>query len=111
MRLPRGLVLPLLLTMLAPGLALGQPTSATTPSPAVPAAAAPTQNGLVYVLNSGEANILVLDAATREEVRRIPVLREVHHLALTPDGGTLMIGDSGANEMLFINPTTGEMVK
>ncbi len=67
-------------------------------------------NGLVYVLNSGEANILVLDAATREEVRRIPVLREVHHLSLTPDGKRLMVGDSGANEMLFIDPKTGEML-
>jgi DNA-binding beta-propeller fold protein YncE len=73
--------------------------------------AAPVAGGLVYVLNSGEANILVLDAATREEVRRIPVLREVHHLALTPKGDLLLIGDSGANEMLFLDPMTGELVK
>lgn len=112
MRLPRGFVLPLLLAALAPGLALGQAAPAVAPDQAAALASpAPASNGLVYVLNSGEANILVLDAATREEVRRIPVLREVHHLALTPDGGTLMIGDSGANEMLFLNPATGEMVK
>lgn len=67
--------------------------------------------GLVYVLNSGDANIEILDAETRAQLRRIPVLREVHHLALTPDGGTLMVGDSGANEMLFINPGTGELIK
>ncbi|MCG7359817.1 beta-propeller fold lactonase family protein [Roseomonas sp. ACRSG] len=116
MRLPRGFVLPLLLATLAPSLALGQTAPAAMPAPDAPAGPAATEpapapNGLVYVLNSGEANILVLDAATREEVRRIPVLREVHHLALTPDGSTLMIGDSGANEMLFLNPATGEMVK
>jgi DNA-binding beta-propeller fold protein YncE len=67
--------------------------------------------GLVYVLNSGDANIQVLDASTRQQKSRIPVLREVHHLALTPDGSTLMVGDSGANEMLFINPATGELLK
>jgi DNA-binding beta-propeller fold protein YncE len=116
MRLPRGFVLPLLLATLAPGPILGQTAPAAVPAPAGSAPADPspaeaTPSGLVYVLNSGEANILVLDATTREEVRRIPVLREVHHLALTPDGGTLMIGDSGANEMLFLNPATGEMVK
>jgi YVTN family beta-propeller protein len=53
----------------------------------------------------------VLDGATREEVRRIPVLREVHHLALTPRGDLLLIGDSGANEMLYLNPKTGVVVK
>jgi DNA-binding beta-propeller fold protein YncE len=111
MRLPRGLVLPLLLASLTPGLALGQTPPAATPAPAPVTADAPAQGGLIYVLNSGEANILVLDAATREELRRIPVLREVHHLALTPDGKTLMIGDSGANEMLFLDPATGELVK
>jgi len=97
MRLPRALVL--LAPLLAAATAL--PLRAETAQP----------NGLVYVLNSGEANILVLDGATRQEVRRIPVLREVHHLALTPDGKTLLVGDSGANEMLFIDPRTGEMVK
>ncbi|EHL99718.1 hypothetical protein HMPREF9946_02993, partial [Acetobacteraceae bacterium AT-5844] len=95
MRLLRSLALPLLIG-LSPVLGHAQ-----TPEPA----------GLVYVLNSGEANILVLDGATRQEVRRIPVLREVHHLALTPRGDMLLIGDSGANEMLFLNPSTGEVVK
>jgi DNA-binding beta-propeller fold protein YncE len=120
MRLPCGLVVSLVLAALAPGLALGQTAPAAAPGTGTPPAAAAglpapapatTPGGLVYVLNSGEANILVLDAATREELRRIPVLREVHHLALTPDGSMLMIGDSGANEMLFLDPATGEMVR
>ncbi|HWX50769.1 MAG TPA: beta-propeller fold lactonase family protein [Roseomonas sp.] len=67
--------------------------------------------GLVYVLNSADATIQVLDADSRAEKSRIRVLREVHHLTLTPDGGTLLVGDSGANEMLFINPGTGELLK
>ncbi len=66
---------------------------------------------LLYVLNSGDATISILDPATRQEVRRIPALREPHHLVLSPDGGTLVIADSGGNELLFFNPTTGEQLR
>ncbi|PWC28461.1 YncE family protein [Teichococcus aestuarii] len=99
--------------MRMPRLRLTHPWLAALPALALllGAPAAPRAAGLVYVLNSGDATIQVLDAETRAEVRRIPVLREVHHLALTPDGGTLMVGDSGANEMLMINPATGELIR
>ncbi|MBV1797650.1 YncE family protein [Siccirubricoccus sp. G192] len=66
---------------------------------------------LVYVLNSGDASISVLDARTREETQRIPVLREVHHLLLTPDRSALVVGDSGANELLFLDPATAEVTR
>jgi len=100
MRLPRALSRPAL-----PGLTLAGALLASG------ALAQEQGQGLVYVLNSGEATIQVLDSASRAEKARIPVLREVHHLALTPDGGTLMVGDSGANEMLFIDPATGVLLK
>lgn len=64
---------------------------------------------LVYVLNSGEATISVLDAATRQERGRIPVLREPHHLVVTPDGSQLLVADSGANEVFYLNPATAEV--
>ena len=64
---------------------------------------------LVYVLNSGDATVTVLDATTRQEVRRIPMLREPHHLVLTPDGSQLAIADSGGNEIHFVDPLTGEV--
>ncbi len=113
MRLLRFLALPMLIGLSPmPGLAQA-PAPTTQGTGQTGGGQATTQGppGLVYVLNSGEANILVLDGTSREEVRRIPVLREVHHLALTPRGDTLLIGDSGANEMLFLNPSTGEVVK
>lgn len=74
----------------------------------LPAAA---RGDLLYVLNSGEATISLLDAATRQELRRIPALREPHHLVLTPDGSQLVIADSGGNELLFFNPATGEQLR
>jgi DNA-binding beta-propeller fold protein YncE len=69
----------------------------------------PAAADLIYVLNSGDATILVLDAFTRTELRRIPALREVHHLVMSPDGRDLLIADSGGNEIFFVDPATGEV--
>jgi DNA-binding beta-propeller fold protein YncE len=73
------------------------------------ALAFPASADMVYVLNSGDASISVLDARERMELRRMPALREVHHAVLTPDGGTLVVGDSGGNELIFLDPATGEL--
>ncbi len=70
--------------------------------------AGPAAADLIYVLNSGDASVSILDAFTRQEVRRIPMLREPHHLVLSPDGQDLLIADSGGNEIFFIDPNTGE---
>ena len=72
-------------------------------------AAAAARADLLYVLNSGDANLLVLDARTRDEVARIPMLREAHHLLLTPDRRTLLVADSGGNEILFLDPNTAQL--
>jgi len=64
---------------------------------------------LAIVLNSGDATLSVLDMAAHTELRRIPVLREPHHVALSPDGRDLLVGDAGANEMLFLDPRTGDI--
>lgn len=71
--------------------------------------ARPSAADIVYVLNSGDSSIQVLDATTREELRRIPALREVHHLVMSPDGRDLLIADSGGNEILFVDPATGDV--
>ncbi len=71
--------------------------------------ALPARADTVFVLNSGDASISVLDSVTRTETRRIPILREVHHLVVTPDGRELVVGDSGGNELLFIDPQSGEI--
>jgi DNA-binding beta-propeller fold protein YncE len=63
--------------------------------------------GLAFVINSGGASISVVDMATQKELRRIPALREPHHWALTPDGKTLLIGDTVGNELLALDPATG----
>jgi DNA-binding beta-propeller fold protein YncE len=62
--------------------------------------------GLVLVVNSAGASLSVVDMTTDREVRRIPVLREPHHVALSPDGRDLLVGDTVGNEMLFLDPVT-----
>ncbi len=73
------------------------------------AAPARAAGGLAIVINSGDATLSLLDAARGTELRRVPVLREPHHVALSPNGRELLIGDAGGNEMLFLDPVTAEI--
>lgn len=62
--------------------------------------------GIVLVVNSAAASLSVVDLATHAELRRIPVLREPHHVALSPDGSRLLVGDTVGNELLELDPVT-----
>lgn len=75
-------------------------------------AAAPAgAHGLAIVINSGDASLSLLDESTGAEIKRVPVLREPHHFALSPNGQELLVGDAGGNEVLFLDPQTGEIRK
>ena len=67
--------------------------------------------GLAFVVNSGAASVSLVDMSSEKELRRIPMLREPHHLALSPDGHSLLIGDTVGNEMLFLDPATAALQK
>src|SRR3978361_457987 len=75
------------------------------------AATAAKAGGIAFVVNSGRATISVIDMTTLKEVRRIPTLREPHHLVLSPDGSSLLVGDTAGNQMMFLDPNTGEVQK
>ena len=62
--------------------------------------------GAVLVMNSNEATLSVIDLSARREMHRIAVLREPHHWALTPDGRDLLVADTGANELLVLDPSS-----
>ena len=66
-------------------------------------------SGLAFIINSGGASISLVDMSSQKELRRIPVLREPHHLALSPDGRSLLVGDTVGNEMLFLDPATAAL--
>lgn len=76
---------------------------------AAAAFAAPTARagGIAFIVNSNSASVSVIDMTTLKEVRRIPMLREPHHVALSPDGHSLLVGDTAGNQMMFLDPNTG----
>jgi YVTN family beta-propeller protein len=63
--------------------------------------------GSAFVVNSADASLSVVDLDSRAETRRIPMLREPHHVALTPDGASLLVGDTAGNMLFFLDPATG----
>jgi len=63
--------------------------------------------GMAMVANSGDASMSLVDLDTHAEVRRLPMLREPHHMALTPDGASLLVGDTASNSLFFLDPLTG----
>ena len=66
---------------------------------------------LGFILNSGDASISIVDMKTHAELRREPVLREPHHIVLSPDGRDVLVGDTGANELLLLDPASGAIVR
>jgi len=80
---------------------------AGSPSPA-PASAA-NQPKLAVILNSGEASVSLIDMPSRQVIKTIPVGKEPHHLMMTPDQKTLLIANAAGNDVVLMNPTTGEL--
>ena len=77
------------------------------------AAAAPAPTGVtrlprpIFVLNSQDATVSVIDPVTWTEQRRIEVGKEPHHLYLTPDEKSLIVANATGNSLTFIDPATG----
>lgn len=64
----------------------------------------------VIVLNSGEGTVSIIDRATRKIVDTYAVGKEPHHLmpVLNKDD-ELVIANSASNDLVFLNPLTGEV--
>lgn len=63
----------------------------------------------IFVLNSLDANVSVIDPATFTETRRIATGKEPHHLYLTPDEKSLLVANALSNSLTFIDPVTAEV--
>jgi len=73
-----------------------------TPHPGTPAAP-------VFVLNSLDASVSVIDPRTWTETERIPTGKEPHHLYLTPDAKSLMVANSASDSITFLDPRTAKV--
>ncbi|MDE2418742.1 MAG: YncE family protein [Burkholderiales bacterium] len=60
----------------------------------------------IFVLNSLEASISVIDPQTWTEKQRISTGKEPHHLYLTPDEKSLIIANALGDSLLFVDPRT-----
>jgi YVTN family beta-propeller protein len=63
----------------------------------------------IFVLNSLEANVSVIDPVTWQEKRRIPTGKEPHHIYLTPDEKSVIVANAGSDSLTFIDPRTADV--
>lgn len=76
---------------------------------AASATAAPAPVGLrpIFVLNSQDADVSLVDPQRHTVLRRVPTGKEPHHLYLAPDEKTLIVANATGNSLTFIDPATG----
>lgn len=70
---------------------------------------AAAQTAPIFVLNSLDANVSIIDPVTWKEVRRLPTGKEPHHLYLTPDEKSIIVANSLSDSLTFIDPKTAEV--
>ena len=63
----------------------------------------------VFVLNSLDADISVVDPVSFAQIKRIPTGKEPHHLYLTPDERSLVVANALGDSLTFLNPATAEV--
>jgi YVTN family beta-propeller protein len=71
--------------------------------------AAAAQTAPIFVLNSLDASVSVIDPATWKETRRLPTGKEPHHLYMTPDEKSVIVANALADSLTFIDPKTAEI--
>ena len=63
----------------------------------------------LFVLNSQDANVSVIDPVTWTEAQRIPTGKEPHHIYLTPDEKSLLVANATSDTLTFLDPRTAEV--
>jgi len=63
----------------------------------------------IFVLNSLDASVSVIDPVSFAETKRIPTGKEPHHLYLTPDEKSLLVANALSNSLTFIDPVTAQV--
>jgi len=92
---------------------VGAQTSVAPLAPAVPASsnanASAAKLSPLFVLNSLDASLSVVDPNTWKETQRIPTGKEPHHLYLTPDEKSLIIANAASDSLTFIDPRSAQV--
>jgi YVTN family beta-propeller protein len=61
----------------------------------------------IFVLNSQDASVSMIDPLSFAELKRIDTGKEPHHLYLTPDQKSLIVANAAADSLTFLDPATG----
>ena len=61
----------------------------------------------IFVLNSQDADVSIIDSASFKTLQRLPTGKEPHHLYLAPDEKTLIVANAAGNSLTFIDPVSG----
>ncbi len=72
-------------------------------------AAARTVAAPIFVLNSMDADVSVIDPTTHTERTRLATGKEPHHLYLTPDEKSVIVANAASDSLTFIDPMTAEI--
>ena len=67
------------------------------------------QASVVVVLNSRDATVSLLDQDTYQELSTFPIGKEPHHLMATPDNKSLIVANAVGDELVFLDPKTGQV--
>jgi len=81
--------------------------AATPATPSAPAVAKPPRP--IFVLNSQDADVSIIDPVTWQVRKRVPTGKEPHHLYLTPDEKSVIVANAASNTLTFFDPLTGDV--
>ncbi|WP_394777317.1 cytochrome D1 domain-containing protein [Undibacterium sp.] len=70
---------------------------------------AASNSNVVVVLNSRDATVSLLDQTTYKELSTFAVGKEPHHLMATPDNKSLIVANAVGDELVFLDPKTGQI--
>jgi YVTN family beta-propeller protein len=71
----------------------------------------PAAAELAVVLNSLDDDVSLVDTTTYQQVRRLKVGKEPHHLMVAPDDRDLVVANAMSNDLVVLDPRTGEVVR
>ena len=74
----------------------------------ITAYAADAERKTAIVLNSGDASVSLIDMDQRQVYKNFHIGKEPHHLMITPDQKAVLVANATGNEVVFLDPKTGE---
>ena len=75
----------------------------------MPASVTSANASPVFVLNSLDDSVSVIDPVTWRETKRIATSKQPHHLYLTPDEKSVIVANALSDSLTFIDPKTAEV--